>query len=150
MKAMVTWSESLSLGDPEIDEQHRTLIGLLNGLYEAMLTGTARERLTLLISDLTAYTRLHFQNEERYFELFNYSELEAHTRVHKELTDRLAQLRDRHARGEEDLTVEMLLFLGNWVLEHVMLVDMRYKQFLAEVVRKREPLDHLGHVSREI
>ena len=139
MKAMVTWSESLSLGDPEIDEQHRTLIGLLNELYASMLAGTARSRLTLLISDLTAYTRLHFQNEERYFELFGYPELAEHAQEHKELIEKLGALGARHAEGEEDLSVEFLLFMGNWVIEHVMLTDMRYKTFLAEVVRKSKP-----------
>ena len=138
MKAMMSWSETMSLGDPEIDEQHRTLIGLLNGLYEALLEGTARSRLTLLLSDLLAYTRLHFQNEERYFELFGYSELEDHARAHHVLTDRLSELRERHERGEEDLSIDVLLFLGNWILEHVMQVDMRYRKFFAEVVRSEE------------
>jgi len=135
MKAMMSWSDTLSLGDPEIDEQHRTLIGLLNGLYDALLDGSARQRLALLISDLTAYTRLHFQNEERYFEQFGYPELEAHARAHKELTDRLSVFKDRHERGEEDLTIEMLRFLGDWIIGHVMQMDMRYRSFFAEFVR---------------
>ena len=135
MKAMMSWSDTLSLGDPEIDEQHRTLIGLLNGLYDALLDGSARQRLDLLISDLTAYTRLHFQNEERYFEQFGYPELEVHARAHKELTDRLSAFRERHERGEEDLTIEMLRFLGDWVIGHVMQMDMKYRSFFAEFVR---------------
>ncbi len=135
MKAMMSWSETLSLGDPEIDEQHRTLFALLNGLYNALLDGSARQRQSLLISDLTAYTRLHFQNEERYFEQFGYPELEVHARAHKELTDRLSTFRDRHERGEADLTFELLQFLGDWIIGHVMQMDMRYRSFFAEVVR---------------
>lgn len=135
MKAMMSWSEILSLGDPEIDEQHRTLFALLNGLYNALLDGSARQRQSLLFSDLTAYTRLHFQNEERYFEQFGYPELEVHARAHKELTDRLSTFRERYERGEEDLTLDLLRFLGDWIISHVMQMDMRYRSFFAEVVR---------------
>lgn len=135
MKAMMSWSETLSLGDPEIDEQHRTLFALLNGLYNSLLDGSARQRQSLLFSDLTAYTRLHFQNEERYFEQFGYPELEAHARAHKELTDRLSVFRRRYEAGEADLTLELLRFLGDWIIGHVMQMDMRYRSFFAEVVR---------------
>lgn len=135
MKAMMSWSDTMSVGDPEIDEQHRTLFSLLNELYVAFLEGTAHDRLGMLFDDLASYTRLHFRNEEIYFEQFGYPELEAHVAAHAALTQKLAAFRERYGHGEEDLTIEMIHFLRDWILGHIMQMDFRYRPFFAKVVR---------------
>ena len=140
MKAMMVWSETLSVGDPELDEQHRVLIGLLNGLYEGLTDGSAPDVTVRLIEDLFAYTRLHFGNEERYFDQFRYEERDSHMKAHRALEEKLMQYRNRLDAGEGGMAFELLNFLRDWIIGHIMQVDSRYRSFFSEVVRKSEML----------
>ncbi len=130
MKAMMSWSDMLSVGEPEIDEQHRSLIRLLNEAYEAMLDQCPRETTGRLLEDLDAYTRLHFRYEERYFGQFDESMRDSHLRAHAALERRLAALRGRHAAGEPNVILHVVTFMRDWILNHVMKTDSRYRPFI--------------------
>ena len=130
MKAMMSWSDTLSVGDPEIDEQHRTLIRLLNEAYDAMLECRSREVTGRLLGDLAAYTRLHFRYEERYFGQFDESRRDSHLRAHAALERHLAGLIERHEAGGENVVMDIVTFMRDWILNHVMKTDSQYRPFI--------------------
>jgi hypothetical protein len=57
------WDDYMSVGVPEIDEQHRNLIAAINRLYEVVMKGDLREMHSArqkALDDLDEYVRHHF------------------------------------------------------------------------------------------
>jgi hemerythrin len=63
--ALMTWGPKLSVGVPQIDDQHKKLIELVNRLNEAMIAGHGRDLIGSTLSELVKYTQYHFACEER-------------------------------------------------------------------------------------
>lgn len=138
MKAMMAWSETMSVGDAEIDEQHRVLIGILNSLYDAMLEGRARQMMDQLFEDLASYMHLHFSNEEQYFDQFHYAGRTQHVLQHQELTRKTQELQTTYFEKNRDMTMELFSLLRDWIIRHIMQEDMKYRSFFKQIVRQEE------------
>jgi hemerythrin len=85
-----------------------------------------------LISKLNAYTAMHFGREEHYFELFSYPESEAHQKEHADFEDRIIEFEKEFDRGGQDLSMEIMNFLSNWLVNHIKDSDKKYGPFLNE------------------
>ncbi len=69
---LVEWSDTLSIGIPEIDDQHRVLIDLLNQLHAAIREQRGRAECGEILERLIEYTRVHFATEESVMSVFRY------------------------------------------------------------------------------
>ena len=58
------WNESFDTGLPEIDEQHRRLVQLLNTLASHIAFGSGVQEVSVLLDELADYAVYHFQTEE--------------------------------------------------------------------------------------
>ena len=64
-KDYIPWSEDLSVGLEEIDEQHKILINLINRLFnEAILKRADKALISDILDELIQYTIVHFAVEE--------------------------------------------------------------------------------------
>lgn len=124
--AFFDWSDELATGIQKIDEQHRKLIELVNGLHDALSRGKSREVLGGLLKDLAEYTDYHFKTEERAFARYAYVNAAAHKKSHDDLIDQLQDLMAKHAKGSLAVGVETLNFLIGWVKNHIMKEDRLY------------------------
>ena len=70
--ALVEWNETLNIGVPEIDYQHRNLVSMLNALAKAIEEGTTDTVLREILDELNAYILTHFAAEERIMERIGY------------------------------------------------------------------------------
>ena len=67
--SLIEWKESFSVGNAEIDRQHRKLIAILNRAHDTMMTGKYEDLSTLgteAVGELIAYGKEHFAFEEAY------------------------------------------------------------------------------------
>ncbi len=128
MGKVMAWSEALSVGDPELDEQHRTLIEMFNTLFSFLNRGESKDKIGPLLSDLNSYTRLHFRNEERHIGLIAHVNMEKHFQEHLQMEKQIEVYQEIFARNDSDLTYEMIGFLRDWILRHIMHTDIEYKQ----------------------
>ncbi len=79
------WNENLVTGIPEIDEQHKKLVQLLNFLASSSLYKSDLQGIKNIISELTEYATYHFSTEERiWHQFFSGDELES---THKDSHD---------------------------------------------------------------
>ena len=83
----MTWTDALSVGSAEIDNQHKKLIELVNRLHDAMRTGQGHETLTGIFEEVLAYTDYHFKTEERIFNPLDYPQKLSHLHQHQDLLD---------------------------------------------------------------
>ena len=128
--AFLEWTPELSVGDEEIDSQHRRLVALVNQLHDAMVAGEVEQRLGEFLVELVEYTKYHFSTEERLFEERSYPGRDEHVAQHQEFVGRLLEYIEAHNEGNASISVGMLQYLREWVLHHIREVDRQYAPFL--------------------
>ena len=75
-KKLIEWSEHYSVGYDLFDKQHQQLIEMINNLYSSFLSGEAQEKASKIVDEMINYTDYHFKSEEKYFDKYNYPEIE--------------------------------------------------------------------------
>lgn len=134
--ALMTWSDSLSVGVDVLDADHRRLFALINELHDAIQSGSEPVPLASAFDRLTEYCRDHFAREEDMMAAGAYPELEAHRAEHVELTAQVHSLRGRFLNGaEDDLTTELLVLFKTWLTSHIRISDMRYGPYVSRLAR---------------
>jgi hemerythrin-like metal-binding protein len=119
------WKDEYSTGITEIDDQHKSLIKMINDLYEAMQDGSGGAMLTPLLVALADYTENHFTTEERYMAEADYAEIDEHRREHAQMTAKVAELTHKHRSGKAAISIQTLMFLRDWLTRHICGTDKR-------------------------
>jgi hemerythrin len=128
---LMEWSEKLSVGIKQFDDEHKRLVGMLNDLFDAVNSGRGKDVLGSILDGLISYTRTHFANEERYMEQFKFPGLTTHKAEHEALTRQVLDVQAKYRAGQAAmLSMEVLNFLKNWLLKHIMGSDKSYGPFL--------------------
>lgn len=130
--AFINWTDSLSVGVSEMDNQHKRLIAMINDLSEAMKMGKGKEALGKILSGLITYTQTHFTAEEKYFEKYNYPLAPSHRREHATFVKKVSEVKAAFDAGKLSVTVETMNFLRDWLKNHIMGTDQKYTQFFNE------------------
>jgi hemerythrin len=130
----IQWGESLSVGVGLIDEQHRKWIERLNEVESAIKARRGMQQIVSTLDFLSEYTRFHFSTEEQYMVQTGYPELENHMAKHEELRKTLGNLiEDFKEDGiTEKISEAVGTFLGNWLKDHIRVVDQVFAAFLKE------------------
>lgn len=128
--AIIGWKESFSVGVEHLDKQHMGLVNLINTLHDAMILGKAKSALDEIINELIKYSLSHFKSEEILFTQFKYPEAEDHIAEHKKFAENIAKFKRDYDNGRLMLSYEVMDFLKNWLLTHILGTDMQYKSFL--------------------
>lgn len=129
MSNFVEWSDALSVGIEEIDEQHKVLVDLINKMHEAIHQRHGSDVVNSILSDLADYTRIHFAVEESLMRILNYPGYEAHKQIHEELLGAVVDLQEKVAIGKKSIGFELMHFLKTWLTKHIMDEDMQYSGF---------------------
>jgi hemerythrin len=134
--ALITWNDDLSMGLPEIDRQHRKLVGMINQLDEETRAGKGKDATGEILDELIIYSATHFRMEEKYFDEFGYADGELHKQEHAALAEKVetfaAELNsaDESARGA--VIAELMNFLAIWWKYHILDTDMKYAALFRE------------------
>ncbi len=120
------WEDKYSVGVEEIDNQHKRMFEVINELLDAINTNSTEESLGHIIESLIQYKKFHFATEEKYFKEFNYDETIEHINKHKEFNDKLNTLKEKYLNYTVEFAFELVDFLEDWLLNHLMVVDQKY------------------------
>lgn len=125
------WTSDLSVGDEEIDAQHRELFRRVAGLLEATQRGEPEE-LSGLVQYLHEYAVGHFGAEEARMRGAGYPGYPRHKAEHDRfISDLLAVARDLDRKGPGAfLSLRVNQWLLGWVKEHVSGTDADLAAFL--------------------
>lgn len=130
---MFEWKPEYSVQIPEIDAQHQRLFALSAELHSAMSQGKGKDALEAALGNLLDYTKTHFAAEEQFMRRYQYPEIEVHRQQHEKLTAQVVDFQKRFLRHETWLTVDLMLFLKNWLTQHISGSDLKY----AEHIRRK-------------
>ncbi len=129
---LIVWSPSFSVGIAKLDEQHKKIIAMINLLRSKPEVDVRSETVSELLTRLTNYASGHFTTEEQLLVEYGYPELATHKEAHKAYRMKVVALcqdtMDRNASVPE----ELLRFLGDWWVNHILGADMKYSSFLME------------------
>ena len=129
---LVTYTPELSVGVKEFDEHHKVLFSLINNLSSAMSKGSGEKEVVHIVKELVDYTDWHFKAEEKAFKEHNYPGAAQHIKIHNSMLNTARKLLDDTEAGKTVLTTELLEFLQDWILEHIMGTDKEYSYFFAD------------------
>lgn len=128
--AMLEWNDRLSVNIREIDAQHHELVDMVNRLHDAMKSGKAESILTQIVSEMKKYAAEHFATEERLFKAHNYPDAEAHRAEHTAFVAKVVQVEKDLQSGKCAMSMDILNFLSNWLVNHIKGTDKKYSPFL--------------------
>lgn len=135
---LIEWSDKLSVGLQEIDEQHMVLVGLLNELHTAIKEKHGGDACIAILDRLVDYTRIHFAVEESLMRILEFPDYEEHKEEHEELLLEVRKLQGKIAVGSANISFELLHFLRMWLTNHILDSDMEYREhFISRGVKAK-------------
>jgi len=131
---LLEWQDKYRVGITEIDIQHQRLFGLYNDLVAALYRGEGIETLGGTLDELLRYVVVHFRTEENYFDRYRYPAAAEHKGLHQDLMKKTYHVHKEFTEGKPVLTEDVLIFLRNWVSEHIFGEDHKYRSFLIKKI----------------
>jgi hemerythrin len=128
---LINWSPALSVQIKRFDEQHVRLVQMLNDLHAAMGEGKGNEVLGKTLDGLIQYTATHFADEEQLMKAHGYAGLTKHRAEHEKLVAQVLDLQAKFKAGKGGLTLQVMHFLKDWLVNHIQGEDQAYGKFFA-------------------
>jgi hemerythrin len=128
----LVWDNKYSVEVEEIDNQHKHMFAVINELLDAIDTNTTAEHLGNIIESLVKYKIFHFETEEKYFRKFNYDGTNEHVAKHQEFNNKLSSLKEKYPEYTIEFAFQLVDFLEDWLINHLMIMDQRYKKCFKE------------------
>ena len=119
MQEFIEWSDALSVGVTEIDDQHKELIKMINELNKAIHGGWGKEARKKVIDKLVEYTRVHFTTEESVMSIAGYPDVEAHKKKHHDLILAVKEYIKKYEQNPDASSYDLLFFIKKWLTEHI-------------------------------
>ncbi len=128
----IVWSDNFSVGVNIFDEQHKSLIVMLNKMIKDPTATTRSETISDILTDMTLYAQQHFKSEENLMIEHGYPHLEQHRNQHKAFSKKVVELCTATIVGIDAVPQALLEYLKHWLTQHILCEDMEYKQFFDE------------------
>lgn len=131
---LIQWSDLYSTNIPIIDEQHHSIVGVINSLFYFMRNQQAAEVIGPTLIMLEQYAHIHFLTEENLLKLAHYPDIEEHKKLHAAFRAKSQVL---YAQSKKTLNSEDLLsFLKVWWMEHINGADHAYSVQVRAALQK--------------
>lgn len=121
------WTSQFETGIDQIDEQHQTLVEILNRLAWHLSTEANPAQAGGVLDELIDYAGYHFRCEEGIWgQYFSGSSLEAnHHKAHEYFFEQVQYYQQRRQEEEYDTLAGMFDFLTRWLAFHILESDRR-------------------------
>ncbi|PAS97461.1 MAG: hemerythrin [Candidatus Dactylopiibacterium carminicum] len=120
----INWTPDLSVGNEQIDDDHRQLFALLDRLNKDMSTGQVNQETQSIVDALRNYTETHFSREEAFMREIDYAHYATHKAEHDRFVSEVCALQSRVAHGARTAQLDIDQMLAAWLREHVLVRDM--------------------------
>lgn len=128
----ITWDDSFLVGVEAFDNDHKYLVKLINNLHSGFMAGFGVSEMTYILDDLVRYTNVHFKREEDLMKKHSYPDYEQHRAAHAELVNKVMGFQAQLKSGKKIFSLELMSFLKDWLLNHILKTDKRYGAFFKE------------------
>jgi len=126
----IGWNDNCSVGVQQIDEHHKHLFKLLQNVYESCTNKDQADGSETVVAELVDYATYHFATEERLMKAMDYFDLAEHEMEHQRFIERVSEFQQDLIKGKKVYSIELIGFLGNWLIHHIMEVDKKLGFYL--------------------
>ena len=128
--ALIEWRDEFSVGVPDVDLEHRQLIGLINRLHAALAKENAQVSVLDFLAEINAHIAAHFALEEKIMREHGYDQYAEHKQDHEHLLDEIRDIMDDYEEGALFSDAELSDRLERWFSEHFRTRDARLHKHL--------------------
>lgn len=125
----IKWDDSLSINLSQFDDQHKKLLYLINEFY-TNVENSSSEKLAKILTGLLEYTIEHFTSEEKHMVEYRYPDYLSHKKQHDLFILKINEFHDKFYSGSFFLPLRIKLFLKRWIVNHILVIDKKYAEFL--------------------
>lgn len=108
-----------------IDEQHKYLFKLIDEIYQ-MIMENDNTKIKKLLIELMRHANLHFKTEIEYLidNGSDFEEIKKHINEHYKITKELHEKIEKCFLQNENIMIDVALFINNWISEHIIEYDV--------------------------
>ena len=128
MHKAILWTEELATGLTWQDSQHQKFLLLIDNILQSFYEKKGNLDIEEAVNKLMNYVDEHFGLEEKYMNLSNYPESEAHKKLHLEFRNFLLDL-DSRKNSVMD-SAKLCNKLSTWFVFHIQNIDVQLADYL--------------------
>lgn len=122
------WDDSYVIGLPDIDEQHRLLFDMIEGLAAVAEGRSSSDAMTDRMGRLVALARSHLQYEETLASRHPDRGYEPAAREHADFLKKIEGLARYLETAPVDALHTTVEFLKDWVIDHTLIEHRRFRK----------------------
>jgi hemerythrin len=144
----IKWRDELSIDHGSIDQDHHTLIAIINA-FESIEPGPAMATdLEDVLRKLERYATVHFEREEDLQRKVAFPYAQGHGQQHRHLLRSLSSARAEFAAAASaqelgEFRQHMFGFLHDWLLDHIVQNDLLMKPYVRAMAPHAELIGSL-------
>jgi hemerythrin len=128
MSVVFIWSDEYSVGDQEIDNQHKRVFELANSIPDTW----NKEQVMHMVMKLFRHTREHFTAEETLMKATGYPQQTEHMALHDRLITKLSEIAASPFENEDQVGA-FKYFVYEWVIDHILNHDRKFFRFVQTI-----------------
>ena len=128
----IVWSDNYSVGVPELDEQHKKIVEVINELNTNTDLTSQSDKLHNILGRIIIYAQNHLDYEESLLKKHAYPHYEDHLSKHQEYKKKVSDFAVELLEYREEMPTKFLNYLNHWWVDHILKEDMKYKSFFEE------------------
>jgi hemerythrin len=131
---LVFWNDSLKIGIPEIDSQHKQLTDQLNHLVDAMQANKGKDEIQKIINFLDFYVAKHFSHEEGCMHKYRCPLAATNQAAHTTFIKSLMEIKQEFLQkgSSVQLAIRVNEQLLDWFANHIKKIDTSLKPCMSK------------------
>ena len=126
----ITWNDSMSVGIPEIDEEHKHFLICVDELNTMITLKSDINQIQKKAQKVIDMHKYHFLNEELMLELSKYPSVKEHKILHRNMQMKFTEYEKALSEKRSgDEVVQIGLNIRNMLVTHIMLEDSAYARY---------------------
>jgi hemerythrin-like metal-binding protein len=140
--AFIKWSPDYEFGIPEMDQQHRYWIELVNHIYDDFVKQTDKNRLHAMFNEAIDFTHYHFSDEERMMQIIGYPALYDQQKQHAEIGAEIEHFRKDIREDNIIVTGSIIKKFRSVFVQHILIEDKKYVELYNRVKTSKSVLSY--------